>query len=91
MNKEEYIKYLKSNSKAYFIVELNSSINTIFNILISKGLCSKEECQILKQQYEKQILEDCYRSENKKDLQAYKKINDLFGNLFKGDSNGNSN
>lgn len=84
MNKEEYIKYVENNEDLSRILETNSSLNALIEILINKNIFKKEEFKKTKQKYKKQMLDDSYARENPKDLENVKAIND-FLKMFGGE------
>ena len=78
MNKEEYIKYVENNEDLSRVLETNSSLNAIIEILINKNIFNKEEFKEIKQKYKKQMLDDSYARENPEDLKNVKAFNDFF-------------
>ena len=81
MSEEEYIKYVESDEDLLRIIEVNSNICAIIDILINKGICKPEEFKKIKQENKKEILNNSYKREKQEDLKAVKTIND-FINLF---------
>lgn len=83
MNIEEYRKLVENNEEINRVIEFTSSINAIGNILISKGICSKKQLEEDKEAYKNLLITNSFKRESKEDLEAAKRINDLFGSLYK--------
>lgn len=83
MDKEEYTKYIENNEDIHRILEVTSSLNTVIEILITKGVCTTEEFNKIKQKYKNQMIDDSYAREKPEDLEAAKTIND-FMSMFTG-------
>lgn len=79
MNKEEYTKYIENNEDIHRILEITSSLNTVIEILITKGVCTTEEFNKIKQKYKKQLIDDSYAKEKPEYLEAAK-----FMSMFTG-------
>lgn len=86
MNIEEYRKLVENNEEMNRVIEFTSSINAIGNILISKGICSKKQLEEDKEAYKNLLITNSFKRESKEDLEAAKRINDLFGSLYKKES-----
>lgn len=83
MNIEEYRKLVENNEEMNRVIEFTSSINAISHILISKGICSKKQLEEDKETYKNLLITNSFKRESKEDLEATKRINDLFGSLYK--------
>lgn len=78
MNKEEYIELVESNKELNNRYEVVSSINAMSDILITKGICTKDEIVKLKDKNKKLLINNAYKNENQEDLKNAKTINDFF-------------
>lgn len=85
MSDDEIKEFMKDNEENNYQLGISATLTAIITILIKNNITTEKEFKRIQKYYLEKVKEEQINrmtDEDKKQIEAMKKFNDLFGNVF---------